>query len=147
MSFLLAAAATIGTTKNQESRSVANAMHVAHLVADYAGYTPNKWRKIDYDLGNDPEKPAYPGFITIQILTNGQNAFDLSIDRHSGRVFDFLYCLVFEYPVLYHGSPRLTDRARRALYNKTMAENGCDNYTILKRRGDEGRRLPVHRVP
>jgi hypothetical protein len=147
MSFFLAAAAVIATTKNLESSSVAHAMHVAHLVGQYAGYTPNKLRKIDYDLGDDPRKPAYPGFVTIQLLTNGQNVFDLSIDAHSGRVFDFLYCLVFEYPVLYHRSPRLTGPSRRALYDKAMAQNGCDSYQILRRRGDEGRRLRVHRVP
>jgi hypothetical protein len=147
MSFFLAAAAIIAPIQGLGNSSVANAMHIAHLVGEYAGYTPNKLRKIDYDLGDDPSRPAYPGFVTIQILTGAQSVFDLSIDPHSGRVFDFLNCLVFEYPVLYHRSPRLAWPSRRAVYDKAMAQNGCDSYQILRRRGDEGRRLRVHQVP
>jgi hypothetical protein len=148
MTLLLAAAAIIGTTYSSGDTSDHFAMHQAHLIGEYAGYRSGKGRVIDYDLVDNPSHRTYPGFVTIELLTNGHAAFHLSIDKRSGRAFDFINCFVFEYPVLHHRSRQsATDDMKRRLYEKIMATNGCDRYSILRRRGDDARHLVVHRVP
>ena len=112
------------------------AMTTAHAIANYAGYTRSAQRRIDYERTDPKGRSLYPGFITVQIMSNGHDVFDVSVDK-AGRAFDFNRCFVFDYRFL---RMRQTQARRMILkpYRIVMNDNGCRKFRILRRRGDEG---------
>lgn len=124
-----------------------SAVRLAQAIGNYAGYAPNPNRIVDYDLVDKKNRQIYPGHVTIQLMSNGQGVFDISINTSSRRAFDFTRCFVFEYPVVTRGvGQKLLSFALARLYRREMLTNGCTSYQVLRRPGDEGRRLPLHTV-
>ncbi len=128
--------------------SDALAVRVAKAIGDYAGYTPNKIRIMDYDIVDPVDRPGYAGFVTVQIMVNAHSVFFVSINRTTGQALDFTYCFALAYPVIarverkngFKGAPPLS-------YGRMLADNGCESYVVLRRPDDAGRDLPSHETP
>ena len=109
------------------------AMRTAQQLGTYAGYTG---QFVSYEFSDPPGKQGYPGFISIQLTNNGHDAFDMSFDERTGRVYDFTKCLVFEYPV---SSLKGKLSTRPPNPRSVMEAHGCVRYKILRRPNDEAR--------
>jgi hypothetical protein len=126
----------------QTGMSPEMALSIAQAIANYAGYPPNN---MEYEITDKPGRPAVPGFITVQVRNTVHPAYNLSINTETGQVADFLFCHVFEYPVIRRVEGDLGFMAHGKIgYSKMMGDNGCDKYTVYRRAGDEGRDLPEH---
>jgi len=128
-------AAIVWTTALAQATPEA-ALGTAKAIANYAGYTPAQKRIMDFELTDPPGHPAYPGFVTVQIMTNGHDLFDVSINGETGQAFDFSRCLVFDYPFLRERKYRPS--SKRLDNRIAMEANGCTNFRILRKPGDEG---------
>jgi len=120
--------------QNSPVISDAQALEVARQVGTRMGYRPGTGH-VEYEVTDGPHNPEYAGFRTVQVRNGLQTAYDLSVELKSGRVFDFAHCLVFDFPP----RKRLI-RARSATlesYRKVLGRNGCDDYRILRRLGDD----------
>jgi hypothetical protein len=137
--------ATAAAAQTQISPTMA--LSIARAIGKYTGYTTNKARIMDYEITDRPEKRAYRGYITVQMMENAHPVFNISINTISGQAADFLGCYIFEYPIIGYVEERQGFKGERQLgYSKMMGDNGCDKYIVLKRPGDEGRALPSHPV-
>jgi hypothetical protein len=142
---ILMAITVIAGEHNINNRNSDIAMRLAHSIGKYAGYIGNSDQTIDYEVVDKPGEPTYLGFATVQIRSNSQDVFDLSIDIKDKKVYDFNRCFVFEYPILIKaGWNNSQNDRRRKIYNYDMLKNGCKQYGIIKRKGDEARNLFIH---
>jgi hypothetical protein len=116
----------------------ASVLQLAQSIGDYAGYTRSPLRSMDYEITDRPGEPVYPGFISAQVMVNAHDVFDLSVRISDGRVFDFTGCYFFDYPFLRKGMA--SARLRMRDLKLTMEANGCVDFRILRRPGDEARR-------
>jgi hypothetical protein len=143
----VALALLVGGIFNPAPISPPLALRIARAVSDYAGYTSNRARIMDYEITDHENAVAYPGYITVQVMSNAQPIFNISINTLSGQVADFMGCYIFEYPVIRRVEHELGIVHRKALsYSMMMEENGCDKYVVLRRPGDEGRDLLVQHI-
>jgi hypothetical protein len=138
MSIMIAGLAAIsvmsGSWAPANSDLVESALQIAHAIARHEGYTPSRTRQIDIEITDEPKKPAYPGFVTVQIRSNSQTAFDVSVGGSPRIAADFLRCLVFAYPI----RPLKTYRTRGRYVASVMRAHGCSEFKTLSRRGDGG---------
>ena len=138
-------AAALATTHLNPSQDLA--LKLAKAVADYDGYTRSSARKMDYEITDRPNSSTYPGYVTVQVMVNAHPVFNLSINKTTGQVADFLSCYVIEYPVVDRVEREAGFYRHEFLNNAAMmGQNGCEKYVVLKRADDELRNLPTQKT-
>jgi hypothetical protein len=130
----LAVLATVSPTHFELSPH--DALRVAEAIGDYDGYIPSK-TDVEYEFTDPPGHPVRKGFITIQLRNGAQTGYEFSINKRTGKVFDFVRCLVFEYPVIKKIEHELrVGQVGGASDANTMGDIGCVHYRVLKRHGE-----------
>lgn len=147
MKSLIVATVVLAAISHHSQASFSDVLRIAHIVGCYAGYTPSKSRKIDYEITDKPDHQTYNGYKTVQIRVNNHAVFDLSIKVSTGQVVDFNRCLIVNYPVIKDAERRsVFHKGREILYAEMMGNNGCDHYRVLNHPGDEANTSPVYSI-
>lgn len=111
------------------------ALRLAHQIARYDGYIQSNGRHIEYEITDPVGNPTYPGYVTVQIRSNLQTIFDVSVNTSKNTAYDFTRCLAFDYPFM--KSRKSTKSGNHVMIKSLMLKNGCDAYRVLRRRGQE----------
>lgn len=98
---ILASSSHVAAAQTRMFIPTSLAIDIARVVAKNLGYRLNDRHQYFFDeLRSKEGQPAYPGYVTIEFVWEGDHVSAISISERTLQAIDMTACLVYDYPEL-----------------------------------------------